>query len=159
MPLTTLEQRALENIASSGDVDLVRRIARNAKGKSLAVEKATVRRIAVLEAKGPDGSVESDCWKMVLTVEEIRRQVRGKKSPMNRLRPKIERDGPVASLEYLALKKNDGFAEVIEYGLPELTAEAIVIRHGEPMFSARAVSTARQHLQHAGYDPDKVSQA
>lgn len=78
---------------------------------------------------------------------------------MNRLRPKIERGGPIASLEYLALKKSDGFTEVIEYGLPELTAEAIVIRHGEPTFSARAVATARQHLLEAGYDPDDVSQA
>ena len=76
---------------------------------------------------------------------------------MNRLRPKIEREGPTAALEYLALNKSEGFSEVLDYGLPELTAEAIVIRHGEPTFSAKAISEARMRLVDAGFDPDVVS--
>jgi hypothetical protein len=92
---------------------------------------------------------------MILAVEEIRRQVRGRKSPMNRLRPKIEREGERAALEYLALHESDGFREVLEYGLPELSAEAIVIRHGEPTFSAKALRSARERLENAGFDPDQ----
>ena len=78
---------------------------------------------------------------------------------MNRLRPKIEREGERAALEYLALHESDGFREVLEYGVPELSAEAIVIRHGEPTFSAKAIQSARERLERAGYDPDKLAQA
>ena len=152
------EQRALEYIASCSDVEKVRSIARKAHGKSDVVEQAALRRVIVLESKGTPGTVEYDCWQMILAVEEIRRQVRGRKSPMNRLRPKIEREGERAALEYLALHESDGFREVLEYGVPELSAEAIVIRHGEPTFSAKAIRSARERLERAGYDPDKVAQ-
>lgn len=155
----TDEQRALEYVAFCSDVDKVRSIARKAHGKSDVVERAALRRIVELESKGTPGTVEYDCWQMILAVEEIRRQVRGRKSPMNRLRPKIEREGETAALEYLALHESDGFREVLEYELPELSAEAIVIRHGQPAFSAKAVDAARQRLANAGYDPDRVARA
>lgn len=153
------EVQALAVIAASDDADKVRGIARNARGKSALVERAALRRMVVLQSKGEQGTVEYDCWGMILAVEEIRRQIRGRKSPMNRLRPKIEREGERAALEYLALHESDGFTEVLEYGVPELSAEAIVIRHGEPTFSAKAVASARARLESAGYDPDRVAAA
>jgi hypothetical protein len=151
------ETSALAVIAASDDVEKVRGIARNARGKSDLVERAAIRRIVVLESRGEPGTVEHDCWGMILAVEEIRRQVRGRKSPMNRLRPKIAREGETAALEYLALHESDGFREVLDYGVPELSAEAIVIRHGTPTFSAKAVAAARNRLQEAGYDPDRIA--
>ena len=149
------EKRALEYIASCDDVEKVRSIARKTNGKYDGIERAALRRVVALESKGTPGTVEYDCWQMILAVEEIRRQVRGRKSPMNRLRPKIEREGERAALEYLALHESDGFREVLEYGLPELSAEAIVIRHGEPTFSAKALRSARERLENAGFDPDQ----
>lgn len=152
------EQRALSLIAALSDPEAIRSIARKAAGKHPTVERAALRRMVILQSEGEEGSAENDCWKMVLAVEEIRRQIRGRKSPMNRLRPKIEREGEVAALEYLALHESDGFKEVLEYGLPELSAEAIVVRHGHPTFSAKAVDAARLRLARAGYDPDKVAE-
>jgi hypothetical protein len=151
------EARALALIARSDDAERIRGIARNARGKSDLVERAALRRLVALESRGAPGTVENDCWGMILAVEEIRRQVRGRKSPMNRLRPKIAREGERAALEYLALHESDGFREVMEYGVPELSAEAIVIRHGEPTFSAKAIAAARHRLETAGYDPDKTA--
>ena len=151
------EQRALDYIASCSDPDKIRSIARKAHGKSDHVEKAALRRIVEIESKGTSGTVEFDCWKMILAVEEIRRQVRGRRSPMNRLRPKIAREGERAALEYLALHESDGFKEVLAYGMPELSAEAIVIRHGAPAFSDKAIASARARLEDAGFDPDTIS--
>jgi len=72
---------------------------------------------------------------------------------MNRMRPKIERDGEIAALEYCALSETDGFEEIMNYGTPELTAEAIVLRHPRH-FSPAARSAARTRLQHAGVQVD-----
>ena len=150
------ETRALALIAALTEVEKVRAISRNARGKSELVELAALRKIATLEAQGEPGTVENDCWRMILAVEEIRRRVRGKRSPMNRLRPKIEREGERAALEYLALNESDGFKEVLQYGVPELSAEVIVIHHGEPTFTSKAVDAARHRLSEAGYDADKL---
>lgn len=151
------ERRALDIIALAVDPDDMRVMAKNAQGKSSLVVRAALHRIIELESKGAAGSVESDCWSMILAVEEIRRHTRGRKSPMNRLRPKIAKDGEIAALEYLALHESDGFHEVLEYGMPQLAAEAIVIRHGTPTFSSRAVEKARERLKSVGLDPDAVA--
>lgn len=66
---------------------------------------------------------------MVHTVEALRRLKARKVWRKPRMRPKIERDGEVGPREYSALNRTDGFDEVLAYGLPELAAEAIVLRH------------------------------
>ena len=75
---------------------------------------------------------------------------------MNRLRPKIQREGERAALEYLALHESEGFSEVIDYGMPEFSAEAIVVRHGVPIFSEDAVAMAKARLRNRGFDPDEL---
>ena len=70
---------------------------------------------------------------------------------MNRMRGKITKDGEVGALEYCALKKTDGFAEVMEYGMPELTAEAIVLRVPDH-FTSKALAAARLRLDQAGVE-------
>ena len=156
--MADLEQEALDRIAHSTKADDLRRIARNARGKSERVEKAALKRIVTIESKGEFGSVAFDCWTMVLAVEEVRRQLRGRKAPMNRLRPKIAREGERAALEYLALHESEGFREVLEYDMPEYAAESIVVRHGQPTFSDKAILKARQRLTNAGFDPDELAE-
>lgn len=65
------------------------------------------------------------------------------------MRPKIEKDGEIGALEYCALNKTEGFDEVMDYGTPELTAEAIVLRH-QSHFSPAAISAARARLEERG---------
>jgi hypothetical protein len=48
-----------------------------------------------------------------------------------------------------------GFDEVLGYGLPEYTAEAIVLRHPEA-FSAETRDIARERLSGFGIDVDKL---
>lgn len=146
---TPAEMNALETIARTNSVDALRRFRVNAAGKSEAVRHAALERLIDVSASAYDDPVARDCWRMVYIVEEIRRDLGRKVWRMNKLRPKIDRDGERAALEYCATHKTDGFQEVLDYGLAYLTAEAIVQRH--PGAFDEAVRTkAAQRLARAG---------
>ncbi len=128
--MTDAEKRALSIIGTLTDETALLKMAENARrAKSTIVERAALRRLSEASAKNAPGTVEHACWQMVIAVETLRRLNGRKVARMNRMRRKIERDGEIASLEYCALKQTDGFDEVMDYGTPELTAEAIVLRH------------------------------
>jgi hypothetical protein len=153
--MTEPEKKALDHIAAEIDAEALLRMARNARGKSAAVEKAALRRLAEVSAKHEPGTVEHACWQMVHAVEALRRLNGRKVARMHRMRRKIDKDGEIGALEYCALNKTDGFAEVMDYGTLELTAEAIVLRH-PAHFSLAALTAARTRLENAGVqvDPD-----
>lgn len=147
--MTEIERKALEQIGVITDAAALRRMIINSRGKSELVEKAAFRRLVAVSAKHQAGSLEHDCWSMIHTIEELRRASGRKVSRMNRLRPKIAREGELAAIAYCALNETDGFAEVIAYGMPELTAEAIVLRHRE-RFDQATISAASARLEAAG---------
>ncbi len=147
------ESRAIARISQETDLDNLLNYARNASGKSPAVERAALRRLADVSVNHPLGTVQNACWRMVHIVEAIR-QLKGRKvARMNRMRPKIEKDGEIAALEYCAMKETEGFAEIMSYGMPELTAEAIVLRYGSH-FSGAAKVAAHERLARAGVELD-----
>ncbi|HEY3814881.1 MAG TPA: hypothetical protein VGL66_16810 [Caulobacteraceae bacterium] len=147
--MTEAEKKALAQIATETDPQALLQIAQNARGKSLLVERAALRRHAEVSAQHAPGTVEHACWRMVHAVEALRR-LNGRKVPrMNYMRRKIGKDGETAALEYCATNQTDGFAEIIGYGTPELTAEAIALRFPEH-FSPEALVAARTRLEHAG---------
>jgi hypothetical protein len=150
--VTPFEAQASARIATCVSEDELRRYMANAKGKSLAVHRAALERLITISVSGHDDPVARDCWAMVHTIEEIRRDA-GKVWKMNRLRPKIERDGEVAALAYCATNRTDGFDEVIGYGLPQFTTEAIVLRHSNA-FSQETLAKARARLEDAGVQVD-----
>lgn len=143
--MTEAEQKALAQVEQISDPTSLRRMVENARGKSEVVERAAFRRLIESSVQHASGTVEYDCWSMVHAVEELRRAAGRKVSRMNRMRPKIAKEGEIAALEYCALQETDGFAEILAYGMPELTAEAIVLRH-PTQFSERALAAARTRL-------------
>jgi hypothetical protein len=149
--MTDVEAEALARIAKEFKPEALQQIATNARGKSPDVERAALRRLAEVAAKHAPGTVEHACWTMVHAVEELRRLSRRRVSRMNHMRRKIDKDGEIAALEYCALKKTDGFSEVLAFGTPELTAEAIVLRHAGA-FSEAACAAARARLEAAGVE-------
>lgn len=151
--MTEAEKKALAHIATETDPEALLGVARNARGKSPAVEKAALRRLAEVSAKHAPGTVEHACWQMVHAVEALRRLNGRKVARMNRMRAKIEKDGEIGALEYCALNKTVGFGEMMDYGTPELTAEAIVLRH-QRHFSPAALAAARMRLGDAGVQLD-----
>lgn len=153
-PLSEAEKRALALIAVATDVADLCQMAANAHGKSSEVERAALRRLAAISPQAAVGTVEHACWTMVHAVEELRRLAGRKAVRMNRMRRKIQDDGEVAALAYCASKRTDGFEEVLAYGAPELTAEAIVLRFPD-IFDERVRSIARSRLVDAGVTLDE----
>jgi len=149
----SLEDRTLAKIETMLSADDLRTLMRNAKGKSDRVYQRALERLVQVSASDHDDPVACACWQMVYAIEEIRRGAGRKVWRMNRLRPKIEREGERAALEYCAINQTDGFQEVLDYGLPQYTEEAIVL--GFPTaFPAGATRTAASvRLKTAGIDP------
>lgn len=143
--MTDDEKKAIEQAELLTDAGRLRQMIRNAKGKSHAVEAAAFRRLISVLTGYEAGTVQHDCWSMVETIEELRRSAGRKVSRMHRMRPKIAKDGEIGALEYCALNETPGFEEILAFGRPELTAEAIVLRHPSH-FSAEALAAARTRL-------------
>ena len=89
---------------------------------------------------------------MVHTIEGVRKELGRPVWRMNRLRPKIEKDGEIAALEYCARNRTDGFDEVLKYELAEFTAEAIILRFPDTFTDENLREIARTRLVEAGVD-------
>lgn len=147
------EQQAVSVIEKETNPELLLQIAKNARGKSVIVERASILRLALVSAKQERGTVQHACWQMVYTIEGLRHLNGRKVTRMNRLRPKIDKDGEIGALEYCVKQKTAGFVEIMNLNLPELTAEAIVMRHSSN-FSESTISAARARLQSEGVEVD-----
>jgi len=150
------EAAAIARIENCDDPKALRRYLANARGKSKSVEMAALRRLAWVSAKHHAGSVQHACWVSVHVVEELRKLSGRKVSRMNRMRPKIEKDGEVAALTYCILKETDGFPEIMDYGMPELTAEAIALQYPDS-FDVDVLRIAKDRLAQRGVDVEKLS--
>ena len=128
---------------------------RNARKSSPEVFQAAFERLIELSTIEASGSVARACWKMVHTIEQVRRANGRKVWRMNRLRPKIEREGERAALEYCARNKTDGFAEVLDYGLSHYTAEAIVLGYPAEFPDLELQKIASDRLKEEGIDPTR----
>jgi hypothetical protein len=99
------------------------------------------------DAAEPD-SVEEALWQAVHAIEEIRSEDAGKTIRLSYLRRDIEKLGVVAALDKLVSKPgpSERYDDLMARGLPELTAEAVVLRFSDS-FSDDAVARARERLE------------
>lgn len=146
------EREAIERLARQDSAEEIKRVMANAKDKSPLVYRSAFRRLVEISAHTTTDPIARACWEMVHTVEGVRREVGRPVWRMNRLRPKIEREGEEAALEYCARNRTDGFDEVLEYGLAEFTAEAIILSFPHDFRDDELRKTARKRLEDAGVD-------
>lgn len=150
--------KVLATIAKSTDANQLRRFRENAKrmGVTVVADAAFRRLIEVLPEEAP-GSIEHDFWMTIHAFEEVLRDERGKTVRLSRTRQKIGRVGVKQTLIDFATSKapTDGFNMLIERGLPELTGEALVLKHSES-FDSDVQVAAKQRLQDAGVDIIKL---
>jgi hypothetical protein len=150
--------RILEAIARCDDPDLLRQWWENAKrsGELEVAEAAFRRLIAILPADRP-GTVEHEFWAMIHAFEQILSSERGRTTRLSRTRQKVARDGVAKTLADWACDRHvtDGFRMLLDRGIPELTGEAIVLRHARE-FPQDVVAAARRRLLDAGVDVERV---
>ena len=151
--------RIFRVVASCDDPGALRRIMKNARkgGADALVEAAFRRLVSILPSEQP-GTVEHDFWRTVYSFEHILTEERERTTRLTRTRQKVQRVGVVQTLIDWALsnKQTDGFRMLLERNMPELTGEAIVLRH-RGRFEAEVVSAARTRLEAAGVDAEAVA--
>ena len=90
-------------------------------------------------------------------MEQIRSEEAGKTILLSRTRQKLKRVGVMKTLEDFATHptSTEGFDMLMKRSLPELTGEAIVLRHREH-FAENVVSAATARLENVGVDVSKL---
>lgn len=151
-------KKVLASIAVATDPAKLRTLRENAQRLGVPeVEEAAFRRLVEILPEEAPGSIEHDFWKTIHAFEEILRDERGKTVRLSRTRQKIDRVGVMQTLIDFAVSKapTDGFNMLIERGLPELTGEALVLKHTSH-FEPAVLEAARSRLEGAGVDTSRL---
>jgi hypothetical protein len=146
--------RIRAQIAACDDPEKLRRWIVNARNKNETdISDATFRRLIAIMPQEQPGTVEYDFWQTMHAFEHILTEERGKTTRLARTRQKVARVGVIETLKDWALSdhRTDGFEMLLERSMPELTGEAIVLRHSES-FAEVVVTAARMRLESAGVD-------
>jgi len=155
------EAIVLAQIAATEDPARIDALIANAKRLGAhRVLEAAMRRRAELSAEGEPGTIGNDFWRAVHTLEAALGEEKGRSARLTRTRQKIARVGEAATVADLASapKPSAGFAMLVERGMWDLTAEAVVLRHPAD-FDAGTVAAARARLQDAGCDTSRFPSA
>ncbi len=148
------EARAVETISTATDPVKLRQMLFNAhRLGARSVEDAALRRLVAILPDDEPGTLEHDFWMTVHSLEELVGLERGRTGRMTRTRQKVEKVGVRKLLEDVATSAEpaNGFQELIDRGLSDLTGEAVVLRHPDA-FEASVVDAARRRLEGAGVD-------
>ncbi|HEX8483414.1 MAG TPA: hypothetical protein VF650_16060 [Allosphingosinicella sp.] len=150
-----MRERALEFIAVCSDPKKLEQVIRNARDQGEAeVERAAMLRLYEVKPEAQPGTLEHDVWRSIYALEGALTDERQRTTLLNRTRPKIKREGEAATVADLVLKKvaSEGFDMLMERGMPELTFEALALRHPE-RFDDEVLKAASRRLAGAGVDP------
>ncbi|WP_210211160.1 hypothetical protein [Borborobacter arsenicus] len=95
--------------------------------------------------------MEHDFWQTIYAFEHVLSEERGKTTRLAHTRQKVARVGVTQTLQGWTTNSTNGFAMLLERNMPELTGEAIVLRH-EGQFDVEVVAATRRRLVGAGID-------
>tara|TARA_R110000751_G_scaffold8822_6_gene34081 strand:- start:5450 stop:5968 length:519 start_codon:yes stop_codon:yes gene_type:complete len=152
-------QKILDRIADCTDPDKLKNWIANARREGAEdVEKAAFKQLISIAPSEAPGTVEHDFWQTIHAFEYVLSDERGKTTILSRTRQKVARVGVEKTLTDWALntKKTEGFTMLLERNMPELTGEAIILRHPRK-FDSDVVSAARERLHKAGVDVDLLT--
>lgn len=136
------------------DPEKLRKLMINAKRLGHAEYAVEIQlRIAELAGLSFSDPIEREFWTAVACAEEFKTAENGKTTRLSRTRQKHKRVGAVQCLSDWALdpEVTDGFRILLAAGRPDLTGEAIVLRHPD-VFSAEALASARLKLTANGIE-------
>ncbi|MDW9794000.1 hypothetical protein GOB13_24820 [Sinorhizobium meliloti] len=128
-------ERAMKMIESCSDPKRLRQIAANAREKGeLAVARAADLRLYEILPSEKPGTFEHDVWRSIHALEGTLTNERRKTTRLGRTRQKIARAGELETVKDLIVgskKPSEGFVMLIERHMPDLTFEAVALRHSE----------------------------
>jgi hypothetical protein len=159
MDLSTAEKAAMARIATLDDPDKLRIVIVNARRqKSSVVEAAAFKRLCLIQPEANPGTVEHDVWQSIHALEELLREERGRTVRLSRTRQKINKDGEAKTVSDLTLRPepSQGFFDLIKRGHPELTFEAVALRHPKT-FDETVLAAASARLKSEGLEPDRFA--
>ena len=146
--------KILAFVSRCEDLEKLKSLIKNARdrGESVVADAAFRKLISLVPSEQP-GTVEHDFWQTIHAFEYALTEERGKTIRLSRTRQKVDRVGVVQTLRDWALsnKETDGFKMLLDREMPELTGEAIVLRH-PGRFDPQVLAAARHKLAHAGVD-------
>lgn len=149
-----MRERALQFIAACGDPEKLEQMIRNARRQGEAeVERAAMLRLYEVRPEAQPGTLEHDVWRSIFALEGALTSERGKTIRLSRTRQKIKEVREAATVADLILKKapSEGFHMLIERKWPELTFEAVALRHPE-RFDEHVREAAERRLSETGVD-------
>ncbi len=150
--------RVIAIIETANNPDKLRQLMANARRMNAKeVEDAAFRRLVEIMPQEAPGTVEHDFWRSIYALEQVLSEERGKTTRLSRTRQKITRVGVMQTLRDLAMSKTpaQGFEMLLERSMPELTGEAVVLRH-KGHFEAEVVAAAHLRLEASGVDVEKL---
>jgi hypothetical protein len=144
--------KMLAFVVQCDDVGKLKSLIKNARdrGEPALADAAFKKLISLVPSEQP-GTVEHDFWQTIHAFEYLLTEERGKTTRLSRTRQKLARVGVVQTLRDWALsdKETDGFRMLLDRGMPELTGEAVMLRH-PGRFDPQVLAAARQRLSDAG---------
>ena len=158
--LNPQERAALARIEETVDPAKLRNFANNARRlKSRAVEEAAFRQLCFVQPEDRPGSLEHDVWQSIHALEEMLLEERGKTVRLSRTRQKIAKEGEAKTVADLTLKKDAsaGFFDLLERKRPDLTFEAVVLRHSD-IFDEEVRLASIARLSDANVDVEQMKQ-
>ena len=108
------------------------------------------KRLCALEGIAYDDPLFREFFHVLNAYEELLTEKHGRMTKANRTRQKLKSKGVEQCLIDWAMgPATEGFKLLLEKGLPELTAEYLVLKY-EGRFPSRAVEAARRRLEGVG---------
>lgn len=108
------------------------------------------KRLCSLEGMAYDDPLEREFYDVLNAYEELLTEKHGRTTKAARTRQKLQNKGVEQCLIDWALgEPTDGFKLLVEKGLPELTAEYLVVKYGT-RFAENVVEAARKSLTEQG---------
>ena len=118
------------------------------RGKPELALEARRRGVQLLASMhGAKTEAERDAWEVLYAYERVLSTKRGRATRASRTRPMIARYGIIETVERIVTRRTEstGYAALVEMGMEDMTAEAVVLRH-PTAFSAKAIERSKERL-------------
>lgn len=147
------QEGRIRAISACSEPALLRSWIKNAAAAgNFQVERAARLRLYQVLPSATPGTIEYAVWQSIFALEDLESRKKGKTVRLQRTRNMIKDKGEIGTAAHLVCKPNAsaGFQMLLDYELPELTFEALVVEHKD-RFEAAVIQAAERRLASHGF--------